>query len=360
MDEERSILDQGRFALPPAESLSLLWAQVRWAGVTFLGLISFSFLSFVGYGPVGNLLEHPLLVAAPVAAGMVAATPRPYHRTFDRFAMVVAATWFFSSFLPVFSPFTAASMMAGLLVGRNGLGRLEAMLTGGIFAALFQWIGGHMEMAQHPMTGWMLMGLLAISAPMSLVPAALQFLPLSRAPNPSRVASTLQPPYRQPCNRAWQLDQELDRSAPDRPMREGLGEVGLWIYRLAQTLQTLDQDIARINPEEITARRDALLAEAASGDDTFIRDRHQGTARHLDRLLDHRVSLVRERARTASLQEYALAYLEEARAGIAVARILPGERTPEQLGVVLEKLRNHAAEGGARRQAARELDVARV
>ena len=65
----------------------------------------------------------------------------------------------------------------------------------------------------------------------------------------------------------------------------------------------------------------------------------------------------RERARAESLQTYALAYLEEARAGLAVARLLPGEHTPEALGSVLERLREHAADRSSRRNAAREVGV---
>jgi hypothetical protein len=128
------------------------------------------------------------------------------------------------------------------------------------------------------------------------------------------------------------------------------------VYRLALTLQTLDTDLSRTDPIEVGARLFALREDAPE-EDGFIRERRHGTASHLERLLTHRGAMALERARTQSLQEYALAYLEEARAGLALARVLPGDHTPETLGVVLEKLRAHAAEGGARRQTSRELEM---
>ena len=82
----------------------------------------------------------------------------------------------------------------------------------------------------------------------------------------------------------------------------------------------------------------------------------QATAEHLKRLLEHRAAIAVERGRTDALVEYALAFLEEARAGLAVARELPGEAIPDRLPEVLGRLRTQARDGDARRRTVRELD----
>ncbi|MFZ5481852.1 MAG: hypothetical protein ACOZNI_34140, partial [Myxococcota bacterium] len=188
----------------------------------------------------------------------------------------------------------------------------------------------------------------------ALLPGAVRHASDDRIPSPGRISAMLAAEYRPPCMRAWQLDQELQQHPTDRATRRGLGEVAAWVYRLGLTLQTLDGDLARIDPVSLRQRREALDAEPT--DDAFIRERRAGTAQHLARMLEHREALALERARTASLQEYALAYLEEARAGLALARALPGDRPPEGLAVVLDKLRAQATEGGTRRRTAREME----
>ena len=106
----------------------------------------------------------------------------------------------------------------------------------------------------------------------------------------------------------------------------------------------------------VQSRIDALEQQ---GDevDSFSRDRHLATAAHLRRLLDHRDKLQLELQRTESLVAYALAFLEEARAGLALAKQLPGEAIPNRLSDVLEHLRGQALAGDARRQTAREVEI---
>ena len=195
-------------------------------------------------------------------------------------------------------------------------------------------------------------------ASLALVPQAVRFREWRRRvrmPSEDVVRVSLTAAYREPALQAGRLEQQLNVHAPDAPTREGLTEVAHWVWQLGLTLQTLDRDIATIVPEEVEVRREALLRVQA--DDSFVRDRQRGTLGHLDRLLEHRAVLTRERGRAERLQTYAVAYLEEARAGLAVARLLPGVHTPEALGSVLERLSEHAADRSSRRNAAREVGV---
>ena len=67
------------------------------------------------------------------------------------------------------------------------------------------------------------------------------------------------------------------------------------------------------------------------------------------------IAIQTERQRTEALVDYALAFLEEARAGLAIARELPGEASPDRLPEVLGRLRDHATEGDVRRRTNREM-----
>jgi hypothetical protein len=352
MSAEPGIFSRGRFDLPEDQARKLLYQQMTWAGA-YLGV------GTLLVGGAGVPVLHPLVPAAATGLAVVLTQTRPLARIPLRLLLTMGAVYGASLVLSDDNLLAAAALIGGLAIGKGTLGRIEAGLAGLAASLLALWmhslIGGLPVDLQDPA----LLLLMGLATSQVLLPAALRFRAAAVVPSPAQISRTLTQSYRAPCMRAWQLDQEV-ASAPDPHTREGLAEVGGWVYRLALTLQTLDADIHSIKAEEVAQRRDALLAEAATTEDSFIRDRHQGTARHLDRLLEHRVALQRERDRTASLQDYALAYLEEARAGIALARVLPGERTPEQLGVVLDKLRTHAAESGARRQAARELEVART
>lgn len=351
MSAEPGIFARGNFELPLEHSRRLLLAQLGWAGV-FAGT-ALALQAGMGVGTQG-----PLVPALATGLAVAVGKPHPLQRLPVRVLLTIASIYACSSVLSEENTWVVAALVGGLAAGRGMLGRLEAGLAGLAASFVALWLGGMLDVLPLPVQGVLSILLMALASSQALLPGALRFRATAMVPSPAQISRSLNQSYRAPCLRAWQLDQELS-SAPDPHTREGLAEVGGWVYRLAQTLQTLDTDIHSIKAEEVANRRDQLMAEAATTEDPFIRDRHQGTARHLERLLEHRESLARERARTASLQDYALAYLEEARAGLALARVLPGERTPEQLGVVLDKLRTHAAEGGARRQAARELEVVR-
>jgi len=132
-----------------------------------------------------------------------------------------------------------------------------------------------------------------------------------------------------------------------------LAEVATWVYTLQLTLQTHDEALNTSDVPDVQRRIQACNAD--DGIDAFTKDRQMATAKHLQRLLEHRQALTKERRRTLSLVDYALAFLEEVSAGLAIARQLPGEATPDRLPEVLERLRMHADAGDARRKTQREL-----
>jgi hypothetical protein len=305
---------------------------------------------------------HPEIALA-VATALGAAATRPariYLLPIVAMFVVVAALLLSAFGVPMV---VAAGALAGFAVGTgNFLTRAEAVLAGAGGAGLGLWLTSELPapfdgaIASAMWTG----AIVGLCVAQSLLPGALRWHRADRIPSPGRIQATILPMYRSSCMRAWQLDQELTAQAPDRDTRRGLQEVSAWVYRLALTLQTLDGDIARIDPDAARARRAELLATGPAGEDAFIRERRLGTVEHLNRMLEHREALVLERARAASLQDYALAYLEEARAGLAVARVQAGDHAPENLGVVLQKLRAHANERGVQRKTALELgDVGR-
>ncbi|MEZ4237499.1 MAG: hypothetical protein R3F59_15405 [Myxococcota bacterium] len=197
-------------------------------------------------------------------------------------------------------------------------------------------------------------GLVTLLAAQGLVPVALRFDQAPQLPSAREIQKALRIAYRPPVFRALDLYQGAQGQAPDRDTRRGMAEVATWVFRLQSTLQTLDNELAQIDPDQVAAR----IAQNRAVDpdaDEFTRERRQATAGHLERLLEHRRAIQIERGRTEALVDYALAFLEEARAGLAVARELPGEASPDRLPEVLHRLRASAQEGDARRRTAREL-----
>jgi hypothetical protein len=194
--------------------------------------------------------------------------------------------------------------------------------------------------------------LVGLVASQGLVPLAVRF-DNPQVPSARAVRRALKNPYRPPVFQALELYAVAARQAPDTETRRGMAEVASWVFRLQRTLQTLDTELEAIDPLRIEERIRACEQDEAA--DTFTRERRQATAVHLRRLLEHRSAIATERQRTEALVEYALAFLEEARAGLAVARELPGEATPDRLPEVLHRLRSHAAAGDARRKTAREM-----
>jgi hypothetical protein len=200
--------------------------------------------------------------------------------------------------------------------------------------------------------------LVGLVASQGLVPLALRFDAI-RLPSRGQVRKALTLPYRSPVFKAFDLYRDaVDKQAPDDETRRGLCEVAHWVFRLQVTLQALDRELETIDVDDVAERIAACEVEEAV--DEFTRERRQATAEHLRRLLEHRKGIEMERTRTDALVGYALAFLEEARAGLALARQLPGETSPDRLPEVLHRLRTHAAEGDARRKTAREMQKMQV
>ncbi len=192
-------------------------------------------------------------------------------------------------------------------------------------------------------------------ASQGLVPLAMRFDAVT-PPSRREIAKALTLQYRPPVQRAVNLYAEaIKRHTPERETRRGLCEVTRWVFRLQITLQELDAELRDIDEDEVAQRIAECEADGVQTD-AFTRERRQATAGHLRRLLEHRAALAVERTRTDALVGYALAFLEEARAGLALARRLPGEAAPDRLPEVLQRLRTHAADGDARRRTQREID----
>jgi hypothetical protein len=198
--------------------------------------------------------------------------------------------------------------------------------------------------------------IVALIASQGLLPGALRFDTAPQLPSARDVQKALRIAYRPPVFRALDLYNSCHSVAPDRETRRGLAEVATWVFRLQTTLQTLDAELAQIDPDQVQARIDSNRAVGPEAD-AFTRERRAATAHHLERLLQHRAAIRTERSRTDALVDYALAFLEEARAGLAVARELPGEATPDRLPEVLHRLRQNAQDGDTRRRTAREVDA---
>lgn len=197
-------------------------------------------------------------------------------------------------------------------------------------------------------------GIVGLVGSQGLVPVALRFDQFPQLPTTRQIRRTLRVAYRRPVFKAVDLYRAARGQAPDVDTRRGLAEVATWVYRVQITMQALDTELDSIDPMDIQQRIHACenLADDA---DPFTRERRQATADHLRRLLEHRRAIEVERGRNEADVDYALAFLEEARAGLAVSRELPGESVPDRLNEVLGRLRRKYQEGDARRRTLREM-----
>jgi len=356
----------GIYELVPALREDLLARQIAWTG--------WSALTLAVTGALGLFAAAPAVaLALPLGIGAWAAHPRRLLRGPAVVAATVGAAMLaglladtgMGSLLVAGSQILAAGAVAGL--GATFLDeapadrwrRLHGSLGGAAGAGIGWWAAVTLvgPMTTSPLGQAATGAILGLVASQALVAAALSYRATDRIPSPARIKASLAETYRPPCLRAWQLDQVFARSAPDPETRDGLLEVAAWIYRLQWTQQALEQEIVALEGEGLEQRRDQLLERAIQTRDEFTRERLQATARHLAQLASHRDSLLLERGRTAALAEYASAYLEEARAGLALARVQPGEVVPDRLGDVLGRLRSHAQAGDARRRTAREVEA---
>jgi len=174
-------------------------------------------------------------------------------------------------------------------------------------------------------------------------------------PSERQILATLADTYREPVFKARHLLFAARGHSPDAPTGQGLTEVAVWVYRLQISLQTIDSELRQLSPPSVQQRITACRADDEP--DPFTRERKQQTVAHLQRLLDHGETLNTERQRTQALSDYATAFLEEARMGLAISKPLPGESAPERLPEVLARLRENASSADARRKTARELEA---
>lgn len=188
-----------------------------------------------------------------------------------------------------------------------------------------------------------------------LLPSALRFDDRPPLPSMREIQRDLKSTYRPQVFKALDLYRSSLKQSPDRDTQQGMAEIAVWVFRLQVAMQTHDQELAQIDPVRVQQRIEQYR-DLPDGTDEFTRKQRRATADHLERLLEHREAIAIERDRTEALVDYALAFLEEARAGLAVARELPGEAAPDRLPEVLERLRDQARQGDARRRTARELE----
>ena len=294
--------------------------------------------------------------AAAITLGAIAVRPRKAAWAPGVLAAGIGAAWVAEGF--GLSPVMAAGAVGGWWTvqasERSGdrLDKVNAALAGAAFAGLGLWLAGGLTLTgitAAAVAGALVGGLSGLSQ----VPHALVHPPA--LPRRKVIEMTLAEPYREPPLRALKQFRTIKAAKPDPALRDRLAELASWVYRLAQAIQTLDQELEEVDELAVRERIAALREQVETASDGYTRDRLVATADHMEGLLDHAGRLRLERRRLASLQDCAMASLEEARLGVALARSLPGELSPQGLDEVLEQLRDHAREAGRERATRREL-----
>ncbi len=334
-----SLPASARAALPREGAAWAAWAALVFAAGAWWGVPQDAPALALGLAVgVGLWAAHP---RSPL--GLLAAT------------FVVAATAGLTAPLDL-HPVWIAGGLAGGLAGQLRRAplheRLQAMLAGlagaGLAAVAADTLGLRPD---HVATA----ALVGAGAACALVPLHLAWTPVP--PGARQLRRTLNPVWREPAQRAARLHAQLLEQRPDPETREGLSEVACWVYRLALSLQRLDAELTTLPERQIQQRLGTLLDQVDGSDDLFLRDRRLATVAHYQQVLAQVDELRLERERLRSLQEYALAYLEEARLGLVLARTLPGQGVPDRLDEVLGRLRTDASEATTLRRTAQELAV---
>jgi hypothetical protein len=361
-----------RVVLDPGAGQGLLRRQAVWAGGQALAAAGLGAVLGRGNADLGLLLS--------LAVGLICASGQGIGRaSLVGLALVgaglAAALWSgpgstLGGALGLGSLGTWAGATAVVAGAVGGLGlslidqgpqdawrRLHMALAGAATAGLGTWAGAALV---PPGAGPALSAGLAgffggMVSSQVLTVAALRVRQATRMPPPAVLRSTLQPQAAELCARAWRVDLDLAARAPDPDTRDGLGEVAAWIYRLQLTLQTIDAELVTFDESLLLGRIEELTREAGETQDDFTRERKLATAAHLQQMRGHREALLREKERTIALNDYALAFLDEARLGLTLASVQPGEALPARLPAVLDRLRSFGEERDARRRTAREL-----
>lgn len=349
----RSPTDPQRVALPlvpelPAADREVLpreWgAWAAWSALVFAA------------GTWWGLPQDSPALAVGLAVGLGLWAAHPKHRLgLFAAASVIAATAVGAPWLetnPVWIAGGVAGGLAGLLRGASLHEQLQAVLAGlagtGVAALVAQTAG----LGPNSVSTAALIG---AGAACALLPLHLTWRTVP--PGERQIRRTLALGWREPPLRGTRLHQQLVEQQPPADARRGLSEVACWVYRLGLSMQRLDHELHALPEGKVRQRLEALLDEVDSSQDEFLRDRRLATMAHYQQVL-RQVDQVRlELERLQSLQEYALAYLEEARLGLLLARTLPGTAVPDRLDEVLGRLRTDASEAIVRRRTAQEVQA---
>jgi len=340
--------------LPQQQARILGRRQLAWtAWVTALS----GWLALVGLAGVWPALT----IAATLFVGVMGVRPKRLKSAPLVLAAISGAALLASAL--GLSAVMAAGAAAGLMLVRlndreyDRLDLLNGTLAGAAASGLGLWaaeqlVPGSVPLGLAPLFKGAIFGLVSAQA---LVPISLKWKRRASIPSDRVITMTLSEHYREAPIKSKRLYNQLKGLNPEKSTLEGVEEIACWVYRLSSSLQTLDRELGEVNPSEIQDRIMLLTTQAAADDDEFTRERRLATSRHLQQLIAHTERLKIERERMSSLQEYAQAYLEEARLGTLLARKLPGESAPVRLDEVLDRLRTHAKEGEARRDASWEI-----
>ena len=351
----------GRYQLAPSATRWLLPRQLGWSlwqGAALGALTA-----------TGAAASQPALaVAGAMGLAAAGAFPDRLHRA----APVALATVAGAGLTGLLADTSAAVsglqiLVAGAILGA-GIGWLErsspdpwhlaqTALAGTALAGIGWWAADRLlgGLPTQPLLAALHAAIMGIMAAQVLVVAALRYRAVERIPSPSRIRATLRPVYQPPGRQAARVGRESAESAPDPELRDGLGEVAAWIYKLHWSLQSLEREMEAASPVELQQRIVRLYEEAEQSSDAFTRERRLATAAHLEQLARHHDALLVERQRLVALIDYASAYQEEARAGLVLSRLKPGDYTPLQLDDVLQRLRDHAQHQRAQQHTAREV-----
>ena len=169
-----------------------------------------------------------------------------------------------------------------------------------------------------------------------------------RRPYRWQVVLGLRPDHRVGVLRALTLVRRGHRYTSDTTVLNGLDEVGAWVFDLHTTLQRIEHERA------LLAESSAPVAPSPTGD-AFAATRHAAAQDHYARRAEHDIALATELERTQALGHYALAWLEDAVAGLAVARNTPELAAPIDMSGVLERMRRHQRHHDAVRRTELEL-----
>ncbi|MEN0063529.1 MAG: hypothetical protein AAGA48_15365 [Myxococcota bacterium] len=307
------------------------------------------------------LAQPDVALTLAIAGGASVVNPRKLWAAPLVGVGVVLAGLMFTFFqLPaVIGAGAAAGAFATWLLPRptDWLDRIHGALGGLAGSSLGLWAAVSLIPSSWPtwITAVATAGIVGLIGSQGLLPSALRFDDEPRLPTVRDIQRELRSTYRPAVFKALELYRSTLKQSPDPETRRGMAEVAVWVFRLQVTLQTLDQELGQIDPVRTQQRIDQYR-DLPEDTDEFTRKQRRATADHLERLLEHRKVIAVERDRSEALVDYALAFLEEARAGLAVARELPGETTPDRLPEVLHRLRDQAREGDARRRTAREIE----